>query len=303
MESIAKLATEQTNAQSDTLDQMNALEIVMLMNREDRTVADSVSAALPRIAEAVDRIVERLRRGGRLLYIGAGTSGRLGVLDASECPPTFGIEADVVVGVVAGGLDALVEAQEGAEDDADAGAYDLRKHALGAHDIVVGLSASGRTPYVAGALNFAKSVGAGTVALSCNEGAEISGNADVAIEVATGPEVLMGSTRLKAGTAQKMVLNMISTAVMVRLGKAYGNMMIDVKPTNIKLVDRACRMLMNATGVDHATAETALTSAGRRAKVALVMLKTGCDVAEAERRLEVANGFARLAIEEGTHAE
>ncbi|KEO83468.1 N-acetylmuramic acid-6-phosphate etherase [Tumebacillus flagellatus] len=296
---MAKLATEQTNAQSDTLDQMNALEIVMLMNREDRTVAESVEAALPRIAEAVDRIVERLRRGGRLLYIGAGTSGRLGVLDASECPPTFGIESDVVVGLVAGGMDAVVEAREGAEDDADAGAYDLRKQGLSADDIVVGLSASGRTPYVAGALTCAKDAGAGTIALSCNSDAEISKLADVAIEVPTGPEVLMGSTRLKAGTAQKMILNMLSTAVMVRLGKAYGNLMIDVKPTNVKLVDRACRMLMNATGVDHETAETALQAAGRRAKVALVMLKTESTVEEAERRLEAANGFARLAIEGG----
>ncbi|PWK15626.1 N-acetylmuramic acid 6-phosphate etherase [Tumebacillus permanentifrigoris] len=301
MESIAKLATEQTNAQSDTLDRMSALEIVQLMNGEDRTVAEAVAQEVPRIAAAVDQIADRLRRGGRLLYLGAGTSGRLGVLDASECPPTFGIEADLVVGVVAGGPDAVVEAREGAEDDSDAGATDLQSHRLTAADIVVGLSASGRTPYVAGGLRYAKQVGAGTVALSCNQGAEISALAEVAIEVSTGPEVLMGSTRLKAGTAQKMVLNMLSTAVMVRLGKAYGNLMIDVKPTNVKLVDRACRMLMTAAGVEYETASAALQASGRRAKVALVMLKTSCSVDEAERRLQAADGFARAAIEEGSH--
>jgi N-acetylmuramic acid 6-phosphate etherase len=294
------LATEQTNAQSDSLDRMSALEIVQLMNGEDRTVAEAVAQEVPRIAAGVELIAERLRRGGRLFYLGAGTSGRLGVLDASECPPTFGIEAEIVVGVVAGGPDAVVEAREGAEDDADAGAEDLRSQRLTSADVVVGLSASGRTPYVAGGLQFAKQTGAGTVALSCNRGAEISALAEVAIEVPTGPEVLMGSTRLKAGTAQKMVLNMLSTAVMVRLGKAYGNLMIDVKPTNVKLVDRACRMLMTAAGVEYETAAAALQASGRRAKVALVMLKTGCSADEAAHRLAAADGFARVAIEEGS---
>jgi N-acetylmuramic acid 6-phosphate etherase len=297
MESIAKLATEQTNEDTANLDQMNALEIVEAMNREDQSVALAVQAALPQIAQAVDRIAEALTNGGRLFYTGAGTSGRLGVLDASECPPTFGTDPILVQALHAGGEAALVNAIEGAEDDFEAGGEDLKQAGLKAGDVVVGIAASGRTPYVAGALTFAKGAGASTVALSCNSPAEISGLADVAIEVVTGPEVLMGSTRLKAGTAQKMVLNMLSTATMVRLGKAYRNLMIDVKPTNVKLVDRACRILMLATGVDYEKASQALQATNNQVKTALVMIETGLSAEEAQMRLDDVNGFARKAID------
>lgn len=298
MDSIAKLATEQTNDRSATLDQMSALEIVTLMNEEDRTVADAVQRALPAVSEAVERIVSSLSKGGRLFYVGAGTSGRLGVLDASECPPTFGTEPELVQALHAGGEAALVNAVEGAEDDFEAGAVDLKAAGLQAGDVVVGIAASGRTPYVAGALTFARELGAATVAMSCNAPAEISRLADTAIEVVTGPEVLMGSTRLKAGTAQKMVLNMISTATMVRLGKAYRNLMIDVKPTNVKLVDRACRILVQAANVEYEAASAALTLSGNRVKVALVMLKTGLTAEEATQRLDEAGGFAGRAVGE-----
>lgn len=298
MDSIAKLATEQTNDRSATLDQMSALEIVTLMNEEDRTVADAVQRALPAVSEAVERIVSSLSQGGRLFYVGAGTSGRLGVLDASECPPTFGTEPEMVQALHAGGEAALVNAVEGAEDDFAAGAADLKVAGLQAGDVVVGIAASGRTPYVAGALTYARELGAATVAMSCNALAEISCLADTAIEVVTGPEVLMGSTRLKAGTAQKMVLNMISTATMVRLGKAYRNLMIDVKPTNVKLVDRACRILVQAANVEYEAASAALTLSGNRVKVALVMLKTGLSAEEAAQRLDEADGFAGRAVGE-----
>ncbi|ASS77184.1 N-acetylmuramic acid 6-phosphate etherase [Tumebacillus algifaecis] len=297
MESISKLSTEQTNDNSANLDQMSALEIVTLINKEDQTVALAVQAALPQIAAAVELIAAALAKGGRLFYIGAGTSGRLGVLDASECPPTFGIDATLVQGLIAGGDAALVNALEGAEDDASAGADDLQKVQLSLLDVVVGIAASGRTPYVAGALAYAREVGAATIALSCNAPAEISKLADVAIEVVTGPEVLMGSTRMKAGTAQKLVLNMLSTASMVQSGKVYQNLMIDVKPTNIKLIDRATRILTMAADVEYDTAAVALTRADNRAKIALVMLKTGLGPEEAELRLQAVNGFVRRAIE------
>ncbi|TCP59232.1 N-acetylmuramic acid 6-phosphate etherase [Tumebacillus sp. BK434] len=297
MELISKLSTEQTNEQSANLDRLSALEIVTLINREDQTVALAVQQALPQIGAAVKAIAEALAKGGRLFYIGAGTSGRLGILDASECPPTFGTEATLVQGLIAGGDSALINALEGAEDDADAGAQDLRAANLTLLDVVVGIAASGRTPYVAGALTHAREIGAATIALSCNAPAEISQLADVAIEVVTGPEVLMGSTRLKAGTAQKMVLNMLSTASMVLNGKVYQNLMIDVKPTNIKLIDRATRILTMAADVDEDTAAAALKLADNRAKVALVMLKTGLGPQEAEARLQAVGGFVRRAIE------
>jgi N-acetylmuramic acid 6-phosphate etherase len=297
VESISKLQTEQTNENSANLDRMSALEIVTVINREDQSVAKAVEKALPEIARAVDVISKALAQGGRLFYVGAGTSGRLGILDASECPPTFGTDPELVQGLIAGGEAALVNALEGAEDDAAAGAQDLKKQQLSLLDVVVGISASGRTPYVAGALTYAKEVGAATVALSCNAPAEISGLADVAIEVVTGPEVLMGSTRMKAGTAQKMVLNMLSTASMVRCGKVYRNLMIDVRPTNVKLVDRATRILTLAADVDYETAAAALKAANNRAKVALVMLKTGLSAEEAQTRLQEVNGFVRKAIE------
>ena len=297
VQGIARLATEQANERTANLDQMSAVEIVTAMNREDQTVAQAIEQALPQIARAVDLITDKLAGGGRLFYIGAGTSGRLGILDASECPPTFSTDPELVQGLIAGGEAALVNALEGAEDDFDAGRDDLQQADLTGHDVVVGIAASGRTPYVSGGLTYARQVGAGTVALSCNAPAEISQLAEVAIEVVTGPEVLMGSTRLKAGTAQKMVLNMLSTASMVRLGKVYKNLMIDVKPTNKKLVDRACRILMSAANAEYDTAAEALQAADNRVKVALVMIKTGLSADEAQNRLDQVSGFVRAAIE------
>ncbi|GAX91731.1 N-acetylmuramic acid 6-phosphate etherase [Effusibacillus lacus] len=298
MESIANLATEQQNEKSARLDEMSALEIVTLINGEDQTVAQAVGKALPSIAEAVEVITKSLSAGGRLIYVGAGTSGRLGVLDASECPPTFSVERQLVQAILAGGRNAMFEAIEGAEDDMQAGGENLKNISLSNRDVVVGISASGRTPYVIGALKYAKQVGASAIALSCNLSAKCSEIADVAIEVETGPEVLAGSTRMKAGTAQKMVLNMLSTASMVRLGKVYKNLMIDVKPTNEKLVDRARRILMKAAGVSYDEAAAALQAADNQVKVALVIIKTGLDAEEAKARLKAAGDFVRPVIEE-----
>lgn len=296
MESLENLTTERENDKSVGLDEMSPLEIVTLMNAEDQTVAHAVSQALPAIAEAVEAIVASFKAGGRLIYVGAGTSGRLGVLDASELPPTFGVDPSMAVALLAGGRNAVFQAKEGAEDDAEAGERDLRGIHLENRDAVVGISASGRTPYVIGALQYAKQIGAKTVALSCNRPSRMSSIADVAIEVVTGPEVLTGSTRLKAGTAQKMVLNMLSTAAMVRMGKTYKNLMVDVKPTNEKLVDRARRILMKATGVSYKEADRALKAADNQVKVALVMIQTGSTAEEARARLKEADGFVRAAV-------
>ncbi|MBO2532800.1 MAG: N-acetylmuramic acid 6-phosphate etherase [Thermoactinomycetaceae bacterium] len=297
MEQLEHLTTERENEKSVGLDEMSPLEIVTLMNEEDRTVAEAVRQVLPAIAEAVEAIAASFRAGGRLIYVGAGTSGRLGVLDASELPPTFGLDPSRAIALMAGGREAVFQAKEGAEDDAEAGRRDLQGIRLEARDAVVGISASGRTPYVVGALRYAKEIGAKAISLSCNRGSRMSAIADVAIEVVTGPEVLTGSTRLKAGTAQKMVLNMLSTAAMVRLGKTYKNLMVDVKPTNEKLMDRARRILMKATGVSYEEAERALKAADHQVKVALVMIRTGATAEEARARLEAAGGFVRGAVE------
>ncbi|SFG17095.1 N-acetylmuramic acid 6-phosphate etherase [Planifilum fulgidum] len=297
MEQLEHLTTERENEKSVGLDEMSPLEIVTLMNEEDRTVAEAVRQVLPAIAEAVEAIAASFRAGGRLIYVGAGTSGRLGVLDASELPPTFGLDPSRAIALMAGGREAVFQAKEGAEDDAEAGRRDLQGIRLEARDAVVGISASGRTPYVVGALRYAKEIGAKAISLSCNRGSRMSSVADVAIEVVTGPEVLTGSTRLKAGTAQKMVLNMLSTAAMVRLGKTYKNLMVDVKPTNEKLMDRARRILMKATGVSYEEAERALKAADHQVKVALVMIRTGATAEEARARLEAAGGFVRGAVE------
>src|SRR5690606_32428387 len=286
MEQLEHLTTERENEKSVGLDEMSPLEIVTLMNEEDRTVAEAVRQVLPAIAEAVEAIAASFRAGGRLIYVGAGTSGRLGVLDASELPPTFGLDPSRAIALMAGGREAVFQAKEGAEDDAEAGRRALQGVRLEARDAVVGISASGRTPYVVGALRYAKEIGAKALSLSCNRGSRMSAIADVAIEVVTGPEVLTGSTRLKAGTAQKMVLNMLSTAAMVRLGKTYKNLMVDVKPTNEKLMDRARRILMKATGVSYEEAERALKAADHQVKVALVMIRTGATAEEARARLE-----------------
>ncbi|MCM6776414.1 N-acetylmuramic acid 6-phosphate etherase [Nocardia sp. CDC159] len=292
------LTTEAVDPSTADLDTMPVEKLLRTMNAADASVAPAVAQAIPQIARAVERIVEARRSGGRMLYVGAGTSGRIGVLDASECPPTFGTDPSEVLGIIAGGPAALTRSIEGAEDDADRGGADLAAVALGADDVVVALAASGRTPYAIGALRYARSIGAGTVAVSCNRRAELSEHADVAIEIATGPEVLTGSTRLKAGTAQKLVCNMISTAVMVRSGKVYGNLMVDLNPSNTKLRDRARRIVAEATGVDTAAAAALLDAAGGHSKTAIVMQLTGVDADQARRLLHAAHGFVRAAVRE-----
>ncbi len=295
---IEQWVTEARNPASMDLDQRDSLGIVTLMNQEDAKVAEAVRAELPNIARAVDLIVERLARGGRLLYFGAGTSGRLGVLDATECPPTFSAPPQQVQGFIAGGPEALTQSIEGAEDDMEAGMATARDEArVGPLDAVVGIAASGRTPWVIGALRAARAAGAVTIGLVCNPATPIHNEVDVCIAPVTGPEVLTGSTRLKAGTAQKMVLNMLSTASMVRLGKAYSNLMVDVQPTNSKLRARAVRILQEAAGIEEARARALLEESGWVVKVALVMALADVDAKEARRRLAAAQGHVRRAIQ------
>ena len=296
-EEFARLATEQRNPRTMDLDTLDVPEILKRINDEDRTVADAVAAELPHIAMAVDFAVASFHAGGRLIYVGAGTSGRLGVLDASECPPTFGSDPEQVVGVIAGGYTAVVRAVEGAEDRREEGARAMDDLQVTSEDTVVGIAASRRTPYVVAAVERARERGARTVYLTCTPREEFEIPVDVAICPVVGPEVLMGSTRMKAGTAQKMVLNMISTAAFVRSGKAYENMMVDLMANSQKLVERSRRTVMTIAGVDYDESARAIESAGKRVKTAIVMLKRGCDRAEAERRLQQTNGFVRRAIE------
>ena len=290
--------TEQRLAASKTLDRMTALEIVRLMNREDRKVAAAVRRELPAIARAVDKIVAALRGGGRLIYVGAGSSGRMAVLDAAECPPTFGISKKKMIALIAGGRRAVTGAVEGAEDSAANGARDLRRLKLGRKDVVVGIAASGTTPYVLGAMKYARRRGALTVAVMANRDMPLARLARIAIAVRVGAEILTGSTRLKAGTSQKMVLNMLSTAVMARLGHVYENLMIDAVLTNKKLHGRAVRILMEASGAGVSAAEDALRAAGHSMRVGLVMLKMGVDSRAARKRLAAARGDLRLALRE-----
>lgn len=278
------------------LDSMTPLEIVTAMNQEDAKVPDSIRPELPHIAQCVTWATESIRAGGRIIYMGAGTSGRLGVLDAVECPPTFGVSPDMVVGLIAGGERAFVKAVEGAEDNYDLGKADLQAIGLTEQDIVIGIAASGRTPYVLGGLEYANHLGCKTVAISCNPGSEVGKTARLAIEVAPGPECLTGSTRLKAGTAQKLILNMISTATMVRCGKAFQNLMVDVVPTNEKLRVRAENIVMEATGVAREQAKEALLQAGDKVKTAILMILVGCGREEAEEKLEKTNGHIREAM-------
>lgn len=291
------LGTERINPETADLDRMPTLELVAAFNRQDARVAAAVAEALPQIAEVIDRAAERMRRGGRLIYFGAGTSGRLGVLDASECPPTFSAPPGLVVGIIAGGDKALRESIEAAEDRPEDGEADLRGLGLKPEDTVVGLTASGRTPYVLGGLRYARQVGALAVGVACNRPAALSAEADVAILAEVGPEVLSGSTRLKSGTAQKMILNMLSTGIMVRLGKTYGNLMIDVRPSNAKLKVRAARLLRQASGLCEEEAQALLEQSGWEVKTALVMAQLGCDAAEARQKLEQAGGFVREVLE------
>lgn len=288
--------TELRNPRSTEFDALTVEELLAVMNAEDQGVPHAVQRALPSIAEAVELAVAAIRAGGRLIYLGAGTSGRLGMLDATECAPTFGLQRGRVVGVLAGGDAAMFRAEVDTEDHAERGRDDLAGIGVKAADLVIGIAASGRTPYVIGGLDHARAVGASTVALTCTPGAEISAHAQVAIEVDTGPEVLAGSTRLKAGTSQKLVLNMISTATMVRLGKAYSNLMVDVTPSNAKLERRVVRIVREATGCDEDTARTAVDAADGHAKTAIVMLLADLDAATARARLTASDGFVRAAL-------
>ncbi len=284
------LITEKSNPNTLNLHELSALEIVQTMNAEDVTISQAVQRALPEIASAVDLIMGRLEKGGRLFYVGAGTSGRLGILDASECPPTFGTPPETVQGIIAGGETVMADMEEGAEDDRIAGKAAIQNKKVDRRDAVVGISASGTTPFVLAALETAREQGTGTIGLACNEHSPLLENVDVAIGVPVGPEVLAGSTRLKAGTAQKMVLNMLSTATMVGLGKVYKNRMVEVQATNKKLVKRAEEMVAELGGVSHQTASDLLNQSGNRVKIAIVMARLGVSSDEAVKRLQASRG-------------
>lgn len=294
--SLRNMSTETRNPNTMNLDMMTPLELVTVMNQEDAKVPDAIKPVLPNVAQCVNWAIESIKSGGRIIYMGAGTSGRLGVLDAVECPPTFGVPPEMVVGLIAGGEKAFVKAAEGAEDSRELGRDDLMQIHLEKRDIVIGLAASGRTPYVLGGLAYAQEVGCHTVAISCNPGSAIGAAAELAIEVVPGPEVLTGSTRLKSGTCQKLILNMISTATMVSTGKAYQNLMVDVMQTNEKLHVRSQDIVMEATGVDRETAKEKLTQANGSAKTAITMILANCDFSEALTRLKKSKGHVREAI-------
>lgn len=293
---LSELTTEKRNPDTMNLDEMNVEEIVDVMNKEDLKVVEAVRGVLPEVTEIIKLTTRSLECGGRIVYTGAGTSGRLGVLDAVECPPTFGVDNNCVVGLIAGGEGAFVKAVEGAEDSFDFGETDLKLIDVCEKDTVIGLTASGRTPYVIGALTYAKSVGAKTASIACNLNSEVSKYADVAVEVETGPEVLSGSTRLKAGTAEKMILNMISTVSMVGVGKVYKNLMVDVRQTNEKLVVRSENIVMQAVGCSRETARKALEEAGGEAKTAILYLLLGKDMESTKRILTSAKGKIKEAV-------
>jgi N-acetylmuramic acid 6-phosphate etherase len=298
MVKFEQLLTETRHPDTGRIDQLSTREMLEVINAADRLVADAVHAELDKIAQAVDGIAERLEQGGRLFYTGAGTSGRLGVLDASECPPTFSVDPGLVVGLIAGGDYALRHSIEGAEDDARQGAEDLKEHGFRAADVLVGIAASGRTPYVLGSMEYANQLGALTVGLSCVPGSAVERQAKIAITPAVGPEVITGSTRLRAGTATKLVLNMLSTGAMIRTGMVYGNLMVNVQPTNVKLKDRATRIIAAATGVDETRAAALLAETGE-VRVAIVMQKLGITREQAQHRLDAAHGRLRAALGEG----
>lgn len=295
-DNLSTLSTESRNSSTLALDSMSAEEIVKVINENDKTVADAVSGALGEIARAVRAAANSFGNGGRLIYIGAGTSGRLGVLDASECPPTYSAAPDQVIGLIAGGRGAMFEAVEGAEDSFTLAAEELGRLGLSKKDTVVGIAASGRTPYVIGGLDYASHLGAETVAISCVANAEISSHAKIRIEAVTGAEVVSGSTRMKAGTAQKMVLNMISTGAFVLYGKVYSNLMVDVRATNSKLHKRALRIIRSVIDVDEELAEKLLADSGNSVKTAIVMGKLGCSRGDAEKRLRDNSGCLRGVI-------
>ena len=293
---LENLTTERRNEATFGLDEMTVQEACQEMNQEDQKVAVAVEKELESIEKVVEATIAAFKKGGRLIYMGAGTSGRLGVLDAAECVPTFGVDPEMVVGLIAGGDQAMTVAVEGAEDSAELGANDLHELKLNENDMVVGIAASGRTPYVIGGLDYARQVGAATGTISCNKDAEISKHAQFPIEVDCGPEFLTGSTRLKSGTAQKLILNMISTISMIGIGKVYNNLMVDVKATNEKLVERSKRIIMQATEVDYETADHFFTAADENVKLAIVMILTDSDKDVAAQKLIAADGFVKKTI-------
>ncbi|SEU07083.1 N-acetylmuramic acid 6-phosphate etherase [Lacrimispora sphenoides] len=293
---LSVLTTESRNPDTMNLDEMTPLQIAAVMNQEDEKAVKAVEEVLPQIATAIEWATDSLKAGGRIIYIGAGTSGRLGVLDAVECPPTFGVPRELVVGLIAGGDKAFVEAVEGAEDSETLCEAELKEIGLTSKDIVIGLAASGRTPYVIYGLDFANKTGCHTVAIACNKGSDVGKKAKLAIEPVTGPEVLTGSTRLKAGTAQKMILNMISTGSMVGIGKAYENLMVDVKQSNEKLVVRSQNIVMTATGCTREEAEAVLKQAEGHVKTAITMILLDCDPEDARQKLSQAGGKIRKAL-------
>lgn len=290
MVELKKIATEQRNPNTMNIDTLPTLEMVKLINREDHRVAEAVGQVTDKIAEAIDVIVQRLHSGGRLIYCGAGTSGRLGILDAVECPPTYSTDLQMVQALMAGGYDAMFKAVEGAEDSKELGVEDLKGIRFSAGDVLVGIAASGRTPYVVGCMEYAKQLGAATVAVTCCPGSALDCLADIGIAPCPGPEVITGSTRMKAGTAQKMVLNMLSTGTMIKLGKVYGNLMVDVKPSNEKLIRRCVTIVCAAAACSESEAAAALEACGYRPKIAIVMLLRGVDADRASRLLAQAGG-------------
>ena len=296
LQTLSTLITEQRNPNSMHVDSLSALEIVQLMNEEDKQVPLAIEKCLPQIAQAVECIVAAFQQGGRLVYIGAGTSGRLGVLDASECPPTFGVSPEMVKGIIAGGERALRHPIEGAEDSKAQAEVDLQTIQLSSKDVLVGIAASGRTPYVIGALEYAKSLGSVTVSIASNPNSAMANIVDIAIDTVVGPEVLTGSSRLKSGTAQKLVLNMLTTASMILMGKCYQNLMVDVQASNEKLKTRAIRIVMQATDCDKSLAEETLKQADQNAKLAIMMILSGLDRVQAEALLEKHHGKLQLAL-------
>lgn len=297
MVELQKIATEQRNPNTTHIDTLPTLEMVRLINQEDQKVALAVAQVAPEIARAIDVITRQLSQGGRLFYAGCGTSGRLGILDAVECPPTYSTDPELVQAIIAGGYPAIFRAVEGAEDDFDLGRRDLQERGFASQDVLVGLAASGRTPYVLGAMGYARELGAAVIAVTCCPGSEVDQMADIGIAPTPGPEVITGSTRMKSGTAQKMVLNMLSTGTMIKLGKVYGNLMVDVKPSNEKLIRRCVTIVREAVGCEEDQAVSALEACGYRPKVAIVMLLKKIDAEQARELLEQAQGRIARVVE------
>ena len=294
---LENLTTESRNSSSLNIDKVSTLDMVKIINNEDKKVALAVEKELVKIAEAIDGIVSGMQKGGRLIYIGAGTSGRLGILDASECPPTYGVSEELVQGIIAGGTEAIFRAKEGAEDSKELAIEDLKSKNITENDTIVGLAASGRTPYVIGGLEYANKIGALTVSITCNANSEVAKVSKVSIAPVVGAEVVTGSTRMKAGTAQKLVLNMLSTGTMIKLGKVYGNLMVDVRATNKKLVERAKKIVCEATGVDREVAEKVLKETNYDVKLSILMILTVLDINEAKEKLTQNKGYIAKAME------